>query len=169
VIICHSQIIARQGGTSKWGSSSTFKDDFDTESVKRSIGNAQMRIEDSGFNVEDADKRNWFEKGTNLPQNQNWFFDALELLSRPGQAILNPIKERFNNDNESTLMNAWKGFSGQERARGSEVAESLGIENKFGKAVVGTGIDIGSDPLSYVPGGVLLKGAKGIGKVFPCL
>lgn len=155
---------SKSKGTSKWGSSSAIKNDFDLEPVKRSINNAKLRIKDSGFNVEDTDQRNWFEKGTNLPQKQNWFFDTLELLNRPGQAVLNPIKERFNNDSESTLKNAWKGFSGQERARGSEVAESLGIENRIGKAIVGTGIDIGTDPLTYVPGGVLLKGAKGIGK-----
>jgi hypothetical protein len=151
---------SKSGRTSKWGSSSSFKDDFDTESVQRSINNAQMRIEDSGFNVEDADQRNWFEKGTNLPQNQNWFFDSLEILSRPGQAVLNVIDKGPENVGQS----AWRGFAGKDRVRGSEIIEDLGVENKFGKAVLGTGLEIAADPISYVPGGVLLKGAKGIGK-----
>lgn len=153
----------RSGGrSSRWGSASR-EPKNSMESLQNSISNATKRIEDSGYSVEDADKRNAFEKLTNLPQGQNWFFDTLDLLGRPGQAVLNVLDSAGKRTNPLTA--AWKGFSGQNRVRGTDLAETLGVENPIAKFSVGTALDIGTDPLSYVPGGVLLKGAKGAGKI----
>lgn len=132
---------------------------YDTEPVNRSIENARLRINDSGYNPGDADQRNWFERGTNLPQNQNFFFDALELLNRPGQAVLNTLDKR-KEDNKLNV--AWRGFSGRDRVRGSKIVEDMGIESGVGQAVVGTALEIATDPTSYIPGGII---AKGIGRV----
>ena len=135
---------------------------FDVEPVNRSIENARLRIQDAGFDPGDSDKRNIVEKFTNLPQGQNAFFDVLELISRPGSAIVNAVNEGVTGGDP--LKGALRGFSGQDRTRGTDLAENLGIDNKVLKAIVGTGLDIGLDPLTYVPGGVLLKGAKIAGK-----
>lgn len=129
-----------------------------SESVQRQIDNARLRIQDSGYEAEDADKRNWLEKATNLPENQNWFFDTLELLGRPGQAVMNSIDKR---DDGNVVSSAWKGFSGQERVRGTDLAEDMGVENKVGKFLLGTALEIGLDPTTYIPGGVIAKGLKG--------
>lgn len=136
-------------------------DSFDTTSLDKQISNANTRIADSGYKTEDADQRNWFEKATNLPKGQNWFFDTLELLGRPGGAVKNVIDKNVINGTEGLGEAAWKGFSGQEKVHGSHLAEDLGVENKVGKFALGLGLDIALDPLTYVPGGVLLKGAKG--------
>jgi hypothetical protein len=136
---------------------------FDVNRVNQSIENARLRIQDAGYDPGDADRRNFFEKATNLPQGQNAFFDALELLSRPGQAVLNAIDK--SNEGGKVGESLWRGFSGQDRVRGSELVEEMGVDNKVLKALLGTGLEVVSDPLTYVPGGVLLKGAKGAAKV----
>jgi hypothetical protein len=133
---------------------------YDTEKVQRSITNAQTRIEDAGYKKEDADSRNWFEKATNLPEKQNWFFDAMELIGRPGQAIMNPINKSIKGEEQNILSSMAKGFSGKERVRGTDVAENLGVENKAGKFALGLGLDIALDPITFVPGGAIVKGVK---------
>lgn len=147
--------------STKWGSSSKKEDPFDIGKVQRQIDNARLRINDSGFNP-DEDKRNWFEKATNLPEGQNWFFDTLELLDRPGQGIRNVIA----NKGEDAFENAWQGFSGKEKVRGTDLAEKAGIENKVGKFTAGLGIDILTDPLNLIPGKAIATGigagAKGV-------
>lgn len=151
-----SNSAAKKTGSSFFTSS----DQFNPESVQRSVDNAKLRIQDAGYKVEDADQRNWFEKLTNLPQKQNWFFDTLELLGRGGQAIMNPIDKALRGEEQNVGSSFFKGLSGKEKVRGSQIAEDLGIENKLLKTVVGTGLEVGLDPTTYIPGGVLLKGAR---------
>lgn len=144
-----------------FGSSST--DEYDIDRVNRSIDNARTRINDSGYTTQDADKRNWFEKATNLPENQNFLFDTLDIITRPGQGLVGGVNEAVKGGNFGKGFA--DNFSGRENVQGSELAGNLGIENKYAKAIVGTGLDIGLDPITYVPGGVLLKGAKGASKL----
>jgi len=59
----------------------------------------------------------------------------------------------------------WKGFSGKEKVSGAKIAKAAGIDNKWGKAAVGFGIDIGADPLTYIPGGAIIKALKSTGKL----
>lgn len=138
--------------------SSFFSTPYDIEPVNRQIENARIRIADAGFDPGDADKRNWFEKLTNLPEDQNAFFDVLELIGRPGAAVVNAINE--SSQGRDALQGAWRGFAGIDRTRGADLAENMGVENKVGKFLTGTALDIGLDPLTYVPGGVLAKGIK---------
>ncbi|WP_156396978.1 hypothetical protein [Paenibacillus sp. Soil724D2] len=139
------------------------EDSYDTTSIEKQISNADTRIKDAGYKKEDSDQRNWFEKGTNLPQGQNWFFDTLELLGRPGGAIKNAIDKTGFKGTEDLGTSLWRGFSGKEKVHGADLAADMGVENKIGKFALGLGADIALDPLTYVPGGLLLKGAKGIG------
>lgn len=152
-------------GTSQKKGSSFFTSAYDTAKTQKSIENAKIRIQDAGYKIEDADQRNSFEKFTNLPQGQNWFFDTLELLGRPGAAVKNIIDKTGLDKSEDAATAAWKGFSGQEKVSGADIAEKLGVENKATKFFTGVALDIGTDPLTYVPGGVLLKGAKGASKL----
>ena len=56
------------------------------------INNLKTRLAAGGVDPDEAlDKRNWFEKMTNLPQNQNVIFDLFELINRPQQAIFKGV------------------------------------------------------------------------------
>lgn len=144
---------------------------YDTTSIEKQIGNANTRIQDAGFKPQDGDSRNWFEKMTNLPQKQNAFFDTLELLGRPGNAIKNVLhKATGANAVEGVGEALYKGISGKEKVNGIDLIDKQGdIENGFARFLAGTGVDIITDPLSFVPGGVISKAvsvpAKAIGKV----
>lgn len=146
--------------TSKWGSQKATTNQlvpYDTNRIQRQLNNARLRIQDSGF-TPNEDNRNWFEKATNLPKNQNAFLDVLDLLNRPSQAILNTFNA--NDENITPLEAAWRGFSGKERTRGADIAKKMGIDNKVGQFTVGTGLEILADPLNLIPGGTFIKGAK---------
>lgn len=149
----------------KSSSSSTAKP-FDTNKVNKSIENARVRIEDAGYSAADADKRNRLEKFLNLPEKQNAFFDVLEVIGRPLSGVTNAISESTKGGNVGEGF--VRGLTGKDRTRGADLVEDLGIESKIGKAVLGTGVDIALDPLTYVPGGILAKGvtvpARGFAK-----
>lgn len=131
---------------------------YDTAKVKKQIENAETRIRSAGYVKEDTDKRNIVEKALNLPQGQNAFFDVLEILGRPGSAVMNAIDKGMEGENVAAA--AWRGLSGQDRVNGADLAEKMGVENKAGKFLLGTALDIGLDPTTYIPGGVLAKGIK---------
>ncbi|MFK7695664.1 hypothetical protein ACI5FR_22885 [Paenibacillus sp. HJGM_3] len=126
--------------------------------MNKSIENARRRIEDSGFSVADADKRNRVEKFLNLPEKQNAFFDVLEILGRPLSGVTNALHE--SSQGGSAGQGFVRGLTGKDRTRGSDLVEDMGIENKAAKAILGTGLDIALDPLTYVPGGVIAKGVS---------
>lgn len=139
---------------------------YSLDTPRRQIDNATLRINDAGFQPKDT--RNWFEKATNLPENQNMFLDTLELLNRPTQGVMNALHKRGTS---TKPLEAFKrGFSGEDRTSGADVAEKWGVENKVGKFLLGTGLEIALDPLNIVPVGAVAKGAsavrKGVSKGF---
>lgn len=135
-------------------------DPYDTTKLDTQISNANKRIADAGYVQSDADQRNWFEKATNLPQNQNWIFDTLDLIGRPGNAVKNVIDKTLVKGNQDVGTALYKGFSGQDKVTGADLAQDFGVNNKLGKFALGTALDIGLDPTTYVPGGVIAKGLK---------
>lgn len=135
---------------------------YDLDSVNRSIENARTRIMDAGFDPGEADKRNWFEKLTNLPENQNAFFDILELLDRPAAGIRSAIHANLQGQNAGEAL--LRGFAGKDRVRGADLAEAWGVESGPGKFIAGTALDIGLDPLTYIPGGQIAKGLQFAGR-----
>jgi hypothetical protein len=143
---------------------STENNPYDTSKVDKQIENARIRIEDSGYKPEDTDRRNWFERATNLPKGQNWFFDTLELLGRGGNAVKNTIDKSFIKGVENPGVALYKGISGKEKVSGADLAEDFGIDNKVGKFALGTALDIGLDPATYIPGGALAKGIGAVAK-----
>jgi hypothetical protein len=150
------------GGNTSFSRFNQPKDPYDTTSLEKQIGNANTRIQDTGFKPQDGDSRNWFEKLTNLPQKQNAFFDTLELLGRPGNAVKNVLhKATGANAVESIGEALKKGISGKEKVNGIDLIDEQGdIKNGFARFLAGTGVDILTDPLTYVPGGVLAKGVS---------
>lgn len=56
------------------------------------INNLKARLAAGGVDPDEAlDKRNWFEKLTNLPNDQNFIYDFFDLLDRPKQAIFKGV------------------------------------------------------------------------------
>lgn len=128
---------------------------YSMDKIQNQIDNANLRIQDAGYSVADSDKRNSFEKFTNLPDGQNWFFDTMELLGRGGNAVKNVIDKSGKEDVGTAL---YRGLSGREKVSGADLAKKAGIDNKVAQFIVGTGLDIGLDPATYIPGGVIAKG-----------
>jgi len=142
---------------SRWGSSSASSGDpYSVEALDRQISNARLRAEDAGYRS-DPDKRNWFERATNLPEGQNAFLDTLELLGRPGQAVLNVI-DKAATGQRGVGESAWRGFAGYDRVRGADIIESRGITDPTAKAILGTVTELATDPLNAVPAGAIAKG-----------
>lgn len=139
-------------------------DPYSSDKIQKQIDNAAMRVQDSGYSVADANQRNWFEKATNLPAGQNWFLDTLELLGRGGNAVKNVIDKSIVNDHEDAGTALYRGFAGREKVSGVDLAKQAGIENKAGQWLLGTGLDIGLDPTTYIPGGVIAKGIGAVAK-----
>lgn len=147
--------------SSRWGSSSASSGNS-VEALDRQIANARLRAEDAGFKS-DPDKRNWFEKLTNLPEGQNAFLDTLELIGRPGQAVLNVI-DKAATGQRGVGESAWRGFAGYDRVRGSDIVESRGITDPTTKAILGTVTELATDPLNVVPAGAIAKGVGFAGR-----
>ncbi|RCW44213.1 hypothetical protein [Paenibacillus prosopidis] len=141
---------------------------FDTAATDRSIANAKLRIENSGWAV-NPDKRNPVEKALNLPQDQNWFFDTLDVLNRPQQALfggMDAILKTANGtptDREDAFM---KGLTGKQKVRGSDLMQGLGVTNKPTKAVTGFIADVATDPLNLIPGKLIGGAVKETGGLF---
>lgn len=143
------------------------QDPYSVEALQRQIENTKKRISSVGQNP-NPDDRNWFEKATNLPQNQNVFFDILDLIGRPGQAVTNLISDQIKGEMRSPGESLWRGFSGQSKVTGADILGDLGVENKAGKFTGGLALDVLTDPTNLIPGkvvaGGLTAGAKALGR-----
>lgn len=68
-------------------------------------------------------------------------------------------------DGKSALEGAWEGLSGQKKTTGRELlggGEAVDFGNPLVNLALDIGVDIGLDPLTYVPAGYFFKGLKGI-------
>jgi len=138
--------------------------------VSNSIKNAERRIRAVGGNP-NPDSRNWFEKATNLPKDQNWFFDILDLIGRPLNAANTAIDDWFNMRNTTLGDSLYRGFAGRTRTSGSDIVRDFGVDNPTAQFWAGLGWDIFTDPTNLIPGkavvgavGAAGKGAKAVGK-----
>lgn len=152
----------------QWGGSpsvSGVNDPYSSEQLDRQIANARLRAQDSGYDA-DPDRRNWFEKLTRLPRGQNAFMDTLEIIGRPGQAVLNVLDKGVTGD-RSIGDAAWRGFSGKDRVRGTDIVDHQAHNedlNPLSRMALGTLIELGTDPTNLIPGGVIAKGVKAVAK-----
>lgn len=151
------------GGLFKPSSSSSIPDSlksladlenpFDTAATERSIANAKLRIQASGWPV-DEDKRNPVEKALNLPEGQNWFFDTLDVLNRPQQALfggMDAIIKTANGTPTNRDQAFLAGLTGKQKVHGSDLLEGIGVKNKALKSTLGFVADVAADPLNVVP------------------
>lgn len=120
--------------------------------VDKQIKNYKTRLKAAGVDVEEAtDKRNRFEKLTNLPEDQNWVFDAFELLGRPQQALFGAIDA--SQKGKDVGKGAWDAFSGKNRISGKDLIKNSNpdVTDRPGKIdfvdVGGFALDVLLDPL----------------------
>lgn len=131
----------------------------------------------------DVDKRNLIEKALNLTPDQGVLMDILEVLDRPRQVVANVLSSIGDEDKRNVLQAAWEGLSGKEKISTKEALQKLTGDDEFltikeddksfldevGNFVIDVGLDIVSDPTTYIPGGVIAKqlgkAASGVGKV----
>lgn len=131
----------------------------------------------------ELDKRNLIEKALNLTPQQGPIMDILEVLDRPREVVANVLSSLGESDKRNVLEAAWEGLAGKEKLSTREALQNLTGDDSFleleqndksywdeiGNFVVNVGLDIVSDPTTYLPGGFLLKQAGkaggAIGKV----
>ena len=141
--------------------------------------NLKKRIEASGGSTEK--KQSKIGKKLNLDPDNNLFFDTLDLLGRPLNAVMNvgkreeerekskSAKDKYLEEMQSKPIwetglkgkwdvlkdqasSAWEGFSGKEKTTGADVLEEAGMEKGLGRTVAGFGLDVAVDPLNLVGG-----------------
>lgn len=132
---------------------------------QRAESTMQQQLRAYGATQKEAsDDRNFLEKALNLRNNQGFFGDAFEVLSRPQQTVVGAGMS------ENPFEGAWKGFSGQKHFTGEEVGKSLGLigddSPRWLKTLTGFGVDMATDPLAYTnaPFKWAGKGIKSLGK-----
>lgn len=112
---------------SRYGVKSSSKTKSTKEELESQLSNYKTRLQAAGQD-DPTDTRNWFEKLTNLEQDQNVLFDIFELIGRPQQAIYGAIDAATNN--EDILEGAWEGFKGDRKLTGKELlTENFGWED----------------------------------------
>lgn len=105
-----------------------YKKSTDSSSMPYKIGNYEKRLSSVGIDTKEAtDKRNWFEKLTNLPEDQNALFDAFELIGRPQQALFGAIEAAQNGD--SILEGAKQGITGEGYTYGGDILRNFGVND----------------------------------------
>lgn len=130
--------------------------DEQTSHVQTQVSNYKTRLEASGINADDAiDTRNVMERLTNLPDNQNWLFDIMELINRPVKGLmggLENITSPYEQDS-SVLKSMADGLTGKNRDfTGAQVVRNIfsgGAEKDgFGwEDVAGFGLEMTLDPM----------------------
>ena len=115
------------------------------------------------------DNRNSIEKFLNLRQNQGFFGDTMELLSRPMSAIQSAIvgKEDSQNANNNFFENLWNGLSGKTQIGGARFWQDLTgkqITDPFLRFAAELGTDVFTDPLMLIPGEDIADAARLVGK-----
>ena len=114
----------------------------------------QRRIEGAGLDAEAAvDDRNALEKVLNLKPNQNTFWDIMEIINRPQQAIFSGIKE--GQAGRGFGKGLLKGITGQTQITGKELlTQGQGAPvflDRPGKIdfvdIAGFALDVFADPI----------------------
>lgn len=123
--------------------------------LNRQITNKQTRLSAVGVNP-NPDPRNAVEKFLNLPKNQNAFFDILDILGRPQQAVFNLADDQLRGRNTNPLDSLARGLSGKREVHGQDLLKTMGIDSFGG----GLALDLLADPINLIPGTAIAKTLK---------
>lgn len=133
-----------------------------TSNISQQRINATARLQNVGVDTSNIeDPRGPLEKALNLPDEQNFLFDILEIINRPQQAIFGGIIEGMEEGKLFSAEGAKRGFTGEELYYGGDIVrKTLNLEDKEGvdwTDWVGFGLDVFLDPadigLALITGG----------------
>lgn len=149
-------------------------------SIGSQVENLQTRFEQIGIPIEgknQVDQRNLIEKALNLTADQGLLMDILEVMDRPRQVVANVLSSIGQEDKRNVLEAAWEGLAGKEKLSTKEALQNLTGDKEFGmfeekgtawdeigNAVVDIGLDIISDPTTWLGWGWATKSLSWAGK-----
>jgi hypothetical protein len=150
--------------------------------LQNQVSNLEKRFTGVGVDTTqpktELDKRNLLEKALNLKPEQDVLMDILEVLDRPRQVVSNVLSSLGDKDKRNILEAAWEGLSGKERLSTKEALQKLTGDQDFlefkeegtnwdevGNFIVDVGLDIASDPTTYLGFGLVTKPLKKVLKV----
>lgn len=117
-------------------------------SVKHDIGLKQTRIADTGTPIPEGEK-----------SNEGFLWKTLDLLDRPANAL----RVGANNYLEGKYVGKGmlEGLKGDKHVYGSQILDTLGMQDGAARKIAGFGIDVLADPLLFA-GAPIKAGATGI-------
>jgi hypothetical protein len=151
----------------------------------------KFSLEQAG--VDTAKKQSAFGKWANLDPDNNMFFDALDLISRPLNAfnageehnaeLVGKLKkdlkagkisekqyyDTLNKNSQGIFDKEWwkdaaEGLKGEKKLFSSDLLEKQGMEKGVGRAALGFGLDVLNDPLNLL-GAPIGKAVTGTAKL----
>lgn len=123
------------------------------------------------INNQQFDNRNLAEKllgiNSDTKQHAGILQGTLDIITRPLDAIKASVFDlQHGKGGQDILSDLIQGIT-EGKGKNLSGTQILGLENAhldtFTKFIVNTSVDIGLDPLTYIPGGVIFKGLKKIG------
>lgn len=126
--------------------------------------------------------------GPDTSPRRNLLMKGLDFLGRPGAAMMGAITEHARDEDRADAADgpdstgdkitkvllgtrnplhtlkveargAGRGFTGKERYHGSKLLDEQGVQNRAVRAIGGFGLDVATDPLSYLTFGTVKAGA----------
>lgn len=139
----------------------------------------EMRLQTQYENLQDTlqasgqiyDNRNWAEKmlgiNADTKEHAGILRGTLDIITRPLDAVKSGINAlQHGSSGQEVLTDILQGIT-QGKGKNLTGVQILGLQNAyldtFTKFIVNVGVDIGLDPLTYVPAGVIFKGLKSVG------
>lgn len=80
---------------------------------------------------------------------------VMDILSRPNYAIANTVKSL--QDQENPISGFFRGLEGKDKTTFSDVLKNAGVDNNLIRGAAGFGLDIATDPTTYIGGEGALK------------
>jgi hypothetical protein len=144
-----------------------------TKSIDTQVANLEKRFQNENIpltGIKDVDQRNLIEKALNLAPDQNLLMDVFEVMDRPRQVVSNILSSLGASDKRNVLEAAWDGLAGKEKISTKEALQNLTGDKKLLEAdtgndiadnvinaVVDIGLDIFTDPTTYIGFGFVAK------------
>lgn len=139
--------------------------------LQKQYNNLQQSLNNANQTYDD---RNWIEKllgiNADTKQHAGVLQGTLDIITRPLDAVKASIFDlQHGKGGQEVLTDLFQGIT-QGKGKNLTGTQILGLENAhldtFTKFIVNASVDIGLDPLTYVPGGVIFKGLKKVGTNF---
>lgn len=136
--------------------------------LQKQYENLQETLSNAG---QTFDSRNWMEKllgiNSDTKEHAGILRGTLDVVTRPLDAVKASVFDlQHGKSGQEVMQSLLQGIT-QGKGKNLTGVQILGLENAhldtFTKFIVNVGVDIGLDPLTYVPAGAIFKGLKKVG------